>query len=121
MKRKTISESKIPLFSAKSKSSLSVKPSPFSVLLQKEISDQVRSWRFIILISLIVLTCLGSLYASLGSFASSVKTTNAEGAFFFLRLFTLSNGRLPSYVLLISFLSPLLGIEIGRASCRERV
>jgi len=85
-------------------------------LLQKEISDQVRSWRFIILISLIVLTSLGSLYASLGSFSRLVKPTDAEGAFFFLRLFTLSNGKLPSYVMFISFLSflsPLLGIGLG--------
>ena len=113
MNSKTISESKKPLSSAKSKSSVSINPSPFRVLLQKEISDQVRSRRFIILISLVVLTCLGALYASLGSFAKSVKPTDAEGAFFFLRLFTLSDGRLPSYVMLISFLSPLLGIGLG--------
>jgi ABC-2 type transport system permease protein len=113
MNRKTISKSKIPLFPAKSKSSVSINPSPFRVLLQKEISDQVRSWRFIILISLVILTCLGSLYASLGSFAKSVKPTDAESAFFFLRLFTLSNGKLPSYVIFISFLSPLLGIGLG--------
>ncbi len=113
MKSKTISQHSIPLFSAKSKSSVSINPSPFSVLLQKEISDQVRSWRFIILISLVILTSLGSLYASLGSFARLVKPSDAEGAFFFLRLFTLSNGKLPSYIMFISFLSPLLGIGLG--------
>jgi len=113
MESKTTSGEKAHLFSAKSEPSVSVNPSPFRILLQKEISDQIRSWRFIILISLIVLICLGSLYASLGSFAKSVKPTEAEGAFFFLRLFTLSNGRLPSFVLLIGFLSPLLGIGLG--------
>ncbi len=87
--------------------------SAFQVLLRKEIADQIRSRRFIILISLIAFTLLGSLYASLGGFAAYVKSTNAGNSFFFLRLFTLSSGKLPSYVLLIGFLSPLLGIGLG--------
>ena len=87
--------------------------SPFQVLLHKEISDQIRSWRFIILISLIALTLLGSLYASLWGFADFVKSTKTGDSFFFLRLFTLSGGKLPSYVLLMGFLSPLLGIGLG--------
>src|SRR3546814_4996562 len=32
---------------------------PFWVIVSKEISDHVRSWRFIILLGLIALTCLG--------------------------------------------------------------
>ena len=34
---------------------------PFWVIVNKEISDYVRSWRFIILIAIIALTCMGSL------------------------------------------------------------
>lgn len=34
---------------------------PFWVMVSKEISDQVRSWRFIIMAALIALTCLGGL------------------------------------------------------------
>src|SRR3546814_8157068 len=40
---------------------------PFWVIVSKEISDHVRSWRFIILLGLIALTCMGSLYTSLTS------------------------------------------------------
>src|SRR5690606_3686961 len=35
---------------------------PFWVIVRKEITDHVSSWRFIILLSLILLTCFGSLY-----------------------------------------------------------
>ncbi len=86
---------------------------PFWVMVSKEISDQVSSWRFIILIALIALTCLGSMYTSLTQFGKAVKGTDAEGAFFFLRLFTLSDGTLPSFTVFVSFLGPLLGISLG--------
>lgn len=32
---------------------------PFWVIVNKEIRDHVRSWRFIILLAIITLTCLG--------------------------------------------------------------
>ena len=35
---------------------------PFRVILNKEITDHVRSWRFLILIAIIALTCLGFRY-----------------------------------------------------------
>ena len=38
---------------------------PFWVVVNKEISDHVKSWRFIILMGIILLTCMGSLYTSL--------------------------------------------------------
>jgi len=86
---------------------------PFSVLLRKEISDHVRSWRFILLIVLIGLTCLGSLYSALTSFGKAAQPNDPEGTFFFLRLFTFSDGSLPTFVVFISFLGPLLGISLG--------
>jgi len=46
------------LFSAGSGSSEA--ESPFFVMVRKEVADQVRSWRFIILAALILLTFLGS-------------------------------------------------------------
>jgi len=87
--------------------------SPFRVIVQKEVADQVRSWRFIILISIIALTCLGSLYTALSDIGSAVKPNDPEGTFFFLKLFTLSDGTLPSFTVFISFLGPLLGISLG--------
>ena len=35
---------------------------PFWVIVNKEIQDHVRSWRFIILLAIITLTCMGALY-----------------------------------------------------------
>ncbi|WP_238943898.1 ABC transporter permease [Seramator thermalis] len=80
-------------------------------MVGKEISDQVRSWRFIIMGVLIALTCLGSLYTALAQF--SKQSGSAEDAFFFLNLFTLSDGTLPPFTVFISFLGPLLGISLG--------
>lgn len=86
---------------------------PFWVMVTKEVSDHVRSWRFIILIALIALTCLGSMYTSLAQFGKATKGSEADGAFFFLKLFTISDGTLPSFTIFLSFLGPLLGISLG--------
>ena len=86
---------------------------PFWVIVHKEISDHIRSWRFIILVALIALTCLGSMYTALTNISKAVKPDDPEGAFFFLKLFTISDGSLPSFFIFISFLGPLLGISLG--------
>jgi ABC-2 type transport system permease protein len=86
---------------------------PFWIIVSKEISDHVRSWRFNILIAIIALTCIGSLYTALTNIGTAVKADDPEGSFFFLRLFTISDGTLPSFIVFISFLGPLLGISLG--------
>lgn len=86
---------------------------PFRVMVQKEISDHVRSWRFVLLISIIALTCLGSMYTSLTNLSEALKNSEGEDAFLFLRLFTASDGNLPSFFVFIGFLGPLLGISLG--------
>lgn len=87
---------------------------PFWVIVQKEMSDHVRSWRFIVLLSLILLTCLASLYTALNTIGQPPKTgAPAAGSFFFLQLFTATDGTLPSFVVFINFLGPLLGITMG--------
>ncbi len=86
---------------------------PFWVIVRKEVTDHVRSWRFIILIAIIALTCLGSMYTALTNIGKAVKADDPEGAFFFLKLFTVSDGTLPSLMVFISFLGPLLGIGLG--------
>jgi len=86
---------------------------PFWVIVKKEITDHVSSWRFIILLSLILLTCFGSLYTSITNLESSVKADDPAYEFFFLRLFTISDGTLPPFHLFIGFLGPLLGISMG--------
>ncbi len=86
---------------------------PFWVIVEKEISGHVRSWRFVILIGIISLTCLGSLYTSLNGIGQEVNSSQPEGSFLFLKLFTLSSGTLPSFIVFVSFLGPLLGIGLG--------
>ncbi len=88
--------------------------SPFWVIVEKEISDQVRSWRFVILLAIIALTTLGSLYTALTNINDALKNvTDPEKAFVFLKLFTYSDGTLPSFIVFVSFLGPLLGIGLG--------
>ena len=82
---------------------------PFWVIVHKEIADHVHSLRFIILISIIVLTCMGALYTALTNIGAAIKPDDPDGSF----LFTVSDGTLPSFVLFINFLGPLLGIALG--------
>ena len=86
---------------------------PFGVIVAKEISDHVRSWRFIIMLVIVVLTCTGSMYTAITNLGKTVKANDPEGAFFFLRLFTISDSTMPSFFVFISFLGPLLGISLG--------
>lgn len=86
---------------------------PFMVIVNKEISDHINSWRFIILITIILLTCFGSLYTALGSIGDVAKTNDPDAPYFFLKLFTISDGTIPSFFIFISFLGPLLGISLG--------
>ncbi|MBN1927199.1 MAG: ABC transporter permease [Prolixibacteraceae bacterium] len=88
-------------------------PHPFWVMVNKEITDHVRSWRFIILVSLIALTCLGSLYTAFENMGEAFKSTKSDDLFFFLKLFTVSDKTLPPFFIFISFLGPLLGISMG--------
>jgi ABC-2 type transport system permease protein len=86
---------------------------PFWTIVYKEIADHVRSWRFIILIGIIALTCFGSMYTALANFDKAVKSSDPEGGFFFLKLFTISDGSMPPFFVFIGFLGPLLGISLG--------
>lgn len=86
---------------------------PFWIMVHKEVHDHVRSWRFIILISLILLTCVGSLYVSVTNLSKAIKPNDPAGTFFFLKLFTVSDGTLPPFHIFIGFLGPLLGIALG--------
>lgn len=82
-------------------------------MVYKEVGDHVRSWRFIILIALMVLTCMGSLYTAIENMAKAVKPGDPSSPFFFLKLFTVSDGSLPPLHVFIAFLGPLIGISLG--------
>src|SRR5690606_31679625 len=52
-------------------------PHPFWVLVQKEVADHMRSWRYVIMLAIIMLTCLASLYTAMMSIRDVV---SREGA-----------------------------------------
>ena len=92
--------------------------SPFWVMVQKEFGDHIRSWRFIILLAIVTLACIGSIYTAITALKSGVQTggDNGDGIsteFLFLQMFTVSDGTLPNFLTFISFLAPLIGIAIG--------
>ncbi|WP_231710827.1 ABC transporter permease [Gracilibacillus suaedae] len=90
----------------------------FKALVRKEFTDYITSWRIIIMLALIVLTCVGSLYTAITSIQDAIDTNEdakeiAKSSFLFLKLFTISDGTLPSFITFVSFLGPLLGIALG--------
>lgn len=88
---------------------------PFRVMVYKEIADHVRSWRLLIMGALILLTCMGSLYTAVEAMTSQSDhaASSTSPGFFFLQLFTSSNGTLPPFHAFVAFLGPLLGISLG--------
>lgn len=88
--------------------------SPFWVMVQKEFSDHIRSWRFVILLAIVTVACIGSIYAALTALREGLSgKQDADTSFLFLRMFTVSYGAMPNFLTFISFLAPLIGIAIG--------
>lgn len=100
-------------FSERRKETLSWGTSSFGVLVRKEISDHIRSWRFMLLLGIILLTCIASLYTAMNSIQEAIQSDSSANEFVILKLFTLSDGTLPSFISFIGFLGPLLGIGLG--------
>lgn len=87
--------------------------SPFWILARKEIADMVRSWRFRILILLVLLILTSSITHVVEQVPAWIQNNDLlESDFPFLKIFT-SSGSTPSYYVLISFVAPLLGISLG--------
>jgi ABC-2 type transport system permease protein len=78
------------------------------VVILKELSDHLSSWRMRVLEWLVVLTAIAAVYASI----QQSKEITAEDPFLFLRVFTRAGGPLP-LVALLSFLVPLVAIGLG--------
>ncbi|HRO47879.1 ABC transporter permease subunit [Agriterribacter sp.] len=88
--------------------------SPFRVMVRKETGDHIRSWRFIVMLTLIALIFLGSIYVSLSNISKAVANIkDPDRIFVYLKLLTTSDGTLPTFHIFISFLGPLLGIALG--------
>jgi len=104
------------LFSKKQESNRSVvrTPTPFVVMLRKEIADITRSWRFIVLLVLIILTFISAMYVSLTNLKAAIGNESDSGKLFlYLKLLTTTDGSLPAFHIFISFLGALLGIALG--------
>ncbi|MFT4094240.1 MAG: ABC transporter permease subunit [Niabella sp.] len=88
--------------------------SPFWVMVHKEIADHIRSWRFIVLLSLIVLTFCASMYVSLSNLKTALaNVSDPDHAFLYLKLLTTTDNSIPPFHVFLSFLCPLLGISLG--------
>jgi ABC-2 type transport system permease protein len=79
------------------------------VVFIKEASDHLGSVRMRMLEWLVVLIALVALYGA----TEQIKEVTAEDRFLFLRLFTMSQEPLPSFVAFLSFLVPLISIGLG--------
>ena len=84
------------------------------VLVRKEIAAHIRSWRFIILILLIVLTFGASLYVSSIGLKDAVSNMrDPDQSFLYLKLLTTTDNSIPPFHVFLNFLAPLLGIALG--------
>lgn len=88
--------------------------SSFGVMVRKEVGDHIRSWRFIVMLLLILFTFAGTMYVSLSNLGQVARNYNdPDHDFIYLKLLTTSDNSLPTFHIFISFLGPLLGIALG--------
>ncbi|WP_370090394.1 ABC transporter permease [Ekhidna sp.] len=86
----------------------------FWVMVRKEIAGHIRSWRFIVLLILILLTYWGAMLVSMSNLKSIVAASKDPGELFlYLKLLTSTAGSLPPFHVFLSFLGPLVGISLG--------
>lgn len=79
-------------------------------LFRKELADHLKSRRFLIILILIAGTSFAGLYGSI----SGIADTASEGSdYFFLKLYTQSNGSIPSFMSFIALLGPIVGLALG--------
>jgi ABC-2 type transport system permease protein len=87
---------------------------PFGVMVHKGIADHIRSWRFSILVAIIVLTFIAAMYVSLSNIKSAVgNIKDPDHLFLYLKLLTTTDNSIPPFHVFLSFLAPLLGISLG--------
>jgi ABC-2 type transport system permease protein len=100
--------------SFKNTSSETKRIDPLWIMVRKEISGHIRSWRFIVLLVLVALTFWGSMYVSMSNIRKVVSTIeDSNHLFLYLKLLTITDGTLPPFHVFLNFLGPLLGIALG--------
>ena len=79
------------------------------VVIAKETADHLASVRMRIIEALVFLTAIAAAYEAI----RTIRATIGESPFLFLRLLTLSQDPLPSFIALLGFLIPLVAIALA--------
>ena len=88
--------------------------SVLGVLVNKEISSHIRSWRLVVLILLIIFTFVASMYVSMSNIKSVVAGNgDSSSNLIYLKFLTASDNAIPPFHVFLNFLAPLLGIALG--------
>jgi len=83
------------------------------IVAGKEFADHLLSVRFLVLVLILGLAAAGAVYAAAGAIREAAPDVVGQPSLF-LKLFTVAaEERLPSFLVLIGFLGPLLGIAFG--------
>jgi ABC-2 type transport system permease protein len=82
------------------------------VVAAKEFGEGLTSLRFVVLLGLLALAAAGPVYAASGAIRDAAEGASGAVAVF-LALFTIGADPVPSFVALVGFLAPLLGIAFG--------
>lgn len=82
------------------------------IVAGKELAENVTSLRFAVLLVLLGLAALAPVYATSGAIREAAEQASGAAALF-LALFTLGADPVPSFVGLVGFIAPLLGIAFG--------
>lgn len=88
------------------------KGSPFTglaVIAMKEAADHLSSIRIHLVMGLVLLTAAGSIWGAIGK----IKNTVSQDEFLFLRLLTTAQDPLPSFVVFLGFLLPLVATALA--------
>jgi ABC-2 type transport system permease protein len=82
------------------------------VVMGKELAEGISSMRFAILLGLLALAAAAPVYAASGAIRDAAEEASDVAALF-LALFTVGADPVPSFVALVGFVAPLLGIAFG--------
>jgi ABC-2 type transport system permease protein len=82
------------------------------VVMGKEVAEGLTSIRFAILLGLLAFAAAAPVYAASGAIGDAAEDASGVAALF-LALFTIGADPVPSFVALVGFVAPLLGIAFG--------
>jgi ABC-2 type transport system permease protein len=84
----------------------------WQVVAAKELADALGSVRFLVLLAILGLAAIAPVYAAADALREAAEQVSGASAIF-LALFTVNRDPVPSFVGLVGFLAPLLGIAFG--------